>query len=103
MSDDVERARKLLTSGQAGLAALTLQGILRTAPKDAEALLLRSEVAAAQGDPEDAARWLRKAANAEPTSAVLQHEVGAALLKLGRLDDALRRLDAAARLDSAMP
>src|SRR5262245_58883119 len=102
MSDDVERARKLLESGQAGLAALTLQGILRASPKDAAALMLRGEVAAAQDDPEDAVRWLRKAANAEPSSAAVQHEVGALLLKLGRVDDALRRFEAAARLDPAL-
>ncbi len=99
MSAELASARKCLENGQLDRAATLLDAILRSSPKDADALVLRAVVCATQAEPDDAVRWLRKALNAAPNRWDIQHDAGLAYLGMGRADEALRRFEVAASLN----
>ena len=99
MTDALERIQDDLQAGRLDAAETALDAYLRTHPKDADGLVLRGLVLAVRGQADEAANALRKANNAAPNRWEVQHNAGLAYLQLQRTDDALRRFEAAIRLN----
>jgi predicted O-linked N-acetylglucosamine transferase (SPINDLY family) len=99
MNSDLIRARDYLEQSQFESSASLLEKILRSSPKNADALLLRGLVSVAKSDPDDAIEWLRRASRAAPNRWDVQHDVGAAYLRLDRLEEAVRHFEIAVRLN----
>jgi predicted O-linked N-acetylglucosamine transferase (SPINDLY family) len=97
--NDLSRAREYLDSGETGRAAALLDQVIRSSPRDADALVLRALVAVAATDADDALRWLSKAAKAAPNRWDVQHDIGTAYLRLDRAGEAARRFEIAASLN----
>lgn len=99
MTDALERIQDYLQAGRLDAAETALDAYLRTHPKDADGLVLRGLVLAVRGQADEAANALRKANNAAPNRWDIQHNAGLAYLHLNRTEDALKRFNAAIRLD----
>ncbi len=72
-----------------------LERVLKSAPDSAELVLIRAELAASVGRPEDGLAVLEAATRRNPTSAPIWLALAEALARLGRVDEAVARLDEA--------
>ena len=86
-----------------GLAAEQLGEILQVAPGDASALQLLAAVRSLQGDPAAALAILAPLAQAHPDTAAIQFDLGRALERCGRRQEAIAALRRAVARDPDLP
>ncbi|MFT3806746.1 tetratricopeptide repeat protein [Arenimonas sp.] len=96
----LQRARELQVAGRWQRALAALDELLRRAPGQTEALLLRGEVLQKLGRPDEAAAVFRRLASARPDSADAWTGLGSAQLSLHRLEPALQSFERALSLHS---
>ncbi|MBC7288165.1 MAG: tetratricopeptide repeat protein, partial [Armatimonadetes bacterium] len=90
-------ARCLANSGQSTAAVKLLRGLLRRQPDDAEAALLLVRLLSARGETASVISVLQSALSFRPGHPGLLEEIGSALLRLGKPEEAAVYLERAAR------
>jgi predicted O-linked N-acetylglucosamine transferase (SPINDLY family) len=88
--NDLSRAREYLDSGQTGRAAALLSQVVRSSPKNADALLLLGRIHLDQlKQPSVAKDAFRRAVALAPTDAEAAYHLGKSHFELGEIDEAV--------------
>ena len=88
LSDHLAQGLKFHRAGDLDRAEKEYRRALKLSPQHGEALHLMGFLEQQRGRPEQAARFLKEAADASPRNAIYQSNLGAAYKLLGRLKDA---------------
>ncbi len=99
----LRQAVALHSQGQLARAKTLYEQVLRTEPRNFDALHLLGVIAAATGNPAAAASLIGRALDLKPASAIAHNNRGAALHAVGQWDAALACFEAALRLEANYP
>jgi Flp pilus assembly protein TadD len=96
-------ARAYMVEGEAEKARPLLELVIHQSPRDIFAIHALGRIARLEGKNEEAYRYLLKAAEAKPSIAIFQQELGITLVDLKRFQEALGPLSRAEKLGQEDP
>ncbi|MGE0629002.1 MAG: tetratricopeptide repeat protein [Hyphomicrobiaceae bacterium] len=97
-ADMIGQAAALINQGQAKAAERLLKTVLRSDPGNPEALVMIGVLCGMQGQLNEAVKHLSHAARRRPSSDAAHYNLGQALIRLGRYEEAAQALERAAAL-----